>query len=180
MCPRARIYGQLYDDGTLSMWPEIILALVTLQRLAELVIARRNTAALMARGGREVGASHYPVIVAFHAAWLLGLWFWARGTDVNWILIGVFAVLQALRVWVLTTLGPRWTTRIILMPEKPLVVGGPFRFIRHPNYLVVALEIFVLPFAFGLMWFGLIAGTINLGILAYRISIEERALSPQR
>ena len=162
------------------MWPEIILALVTMQRLTELVIARRNTAALIANGGREVGAAHYPVIVMFHAAWLLGLWFFARGQDVNWLLIALFALLQALRVWVLATLGSRWTTRIILMPEKSLVVGGPFKFLRHPNYLVVACEIFVLPFAFGLFWFGLIAGVINLAILAYRISIEEKALSPQR
>jgi methyltransferase len=83
-------------------------------------------------------------------------------------------------VWVLATLGPRWTTRVILMPGKPLVVAGPFRFLRHPNYLVVALEIFVLPFAFGLVWFGLIFGAINLAILATRINVEEQALSPQR
>ena len=174
------LHWYVYDHGALSMWPEIILALVTLQRLAELVIARRNTAALLANGGREVGASHYLVIVIFHAGWLLGLWIFALSQDVNWVLITVFAGLQALRVWVLTTLGPRWTTRIILMPEKPLVVAGPFKYLRHPNYLVVALEIFALPFAFGLVWFGLIAGTINLFILAHRISIEERALSPQR
>jgi methyltransferase len=162
------------------MWPIIILTLVTVQRLAELVIARRNTAALMAAGGREVGAAHYPIIVLFHAAWLLGLWVFARGHDVNWILIAVFAVLQAARVWVLATLGPRWTTRIILMPEKPLVVGGPFKFIRHPNYAVVAAEIFILPLAFGLISFAIIGGVINLGILAYRISIEEAALVPNR
>ncbi len=176
----AGFHRHIYDDGALSMWPEIILTLVTVQRLAELVIARRNTSALLVNGGREVGAAHYPVIVLFHAAWLLGLWIFARGQDVYWILIAVFAVLQGLRVWVLTTLGARWTTRIILMPEKPLVVGGPFRFLRHPNYLVVALEIFALPFAFGLIWFGLICGVINLTILALRISIEEKALSPQR
>jgi methyltransferase len=175
-----RVYRQLYDNGALSMEPEIILGLVTAQRLAELVIAKRNTAALMANGGREVGAAHYPVIVLFHAAWLLGLWILARGQDVNWILIGVFGLLQALRVWVLATLGPRWTTRIILMPEKPLVLAGPFKFMNHPNYAVVAAEIFVLPLAFGLFWFALIGGVINLGILAYRIRIEEQALSPQR
>jgi methyltransferase len=162
------------------MWPSIILVLVTAQRLAELVIAKRNTAALLANGGREVGAAHYPVIVLFHAAWLLGLWVLAREQAVNWILIGVFTLLQAARVWVLTTLGPRWTTRIILMPEKPLVVGGPFKLLKHPNYAVVATEIFVLPLAFGLFWFALIGGVMNLCILAYRISIEEKALSPQR
>jgi methyltransferase len=162
------------------MWPIFILTFVTLQRLAELMIARRNTAALLAKGGREVGAEHYFIIVLFHACWLLGLWILAGDQAVNWFLIGLFAMLQALRVWVLSTLGSRWTTRIILMPEKPLVIAGPFKFLRHPNYAVVALEIFVLPFAFGLIWFGLIFGAINLAILAYRISVEERALSPQR
>lgn len=156
------------------------MGLVTLQRLAELIIAKRNTAALMHQGGREVGARHYPVIVIFHAIWLLGLWIYARGQDVNWILIAIFVVLQAARVWVLATLGSRWTTRIIVMPTRPLVIGGPFKFIRHPNYAVVAAEIFVLPLAFGLVNFALIGGLINLGILAYRISIEEAALAPNR
>jgi methyltransferase len=162
------------------MWPIIILIFVTLQRLAELVIARRNTATLLANGGREIGAEHYPIIVAFHTAWILGLWYLARDQEVNWILIAVFAVLQAARVWVLTTLGPRWTTRIIFMPEKPLVVAGPFKFMNHPNYAVVACEIFVLPLAFGLFWFALICGTINICILVGRISVEEEALSPKR
>ncbi len=176
----AGLHWQFHDHGPLNMGPIIILGLVTAQRLAELVIARRNTAALMAAGGREVGAAHYPIIVLFHAAWLFGLWIFARGQDVNWILIGVFVVLQALRVWVLATLGPRWTTRIILMPEKPLVVGGPFKFMRHPNYAVVAAEIFVLPLAFGLVTFALIGGVTNLGLLAYRIGIESAALAPNR
>jgi methyltransferase len=162
------------------MWPIVILTLVTAQRLFELVLAKRNTAALLAQGGREVGAAHYPVIVLFHTTWLLGLWYFARGQDVNWILIAVFAVLQALRVWVLTTLGPRWTTRIILLPEKPLVVSGPFKYLNHPNYAVVAAEIFVLPLAFGLFWFAVITGVINLCILAYRIKVEESALAAKR
>jgi methyltransferase len=175
-----RIYRHIYDNGALKMWPIILLTLVTIQRLAELVIARRNTAALLANGGREIGARHYPAIVIFHAAWLLGLWYFARGQGVNWILIAVFAVLQAARVWVLTTLGPRWTTRIILMPEKPLVVGGPFKFMNHPNYAVVALEIFVLPMAFGLLWFAFVGGVINICLLAARVNIEEQALSQKR
>lgn len=162
------------------MWPIVILAFVTLQRLAEVVIARRNSAALIAQGGREVGASHYPLIVAFHAAWIIGLWISAPGSEVNILWLALFALLQAMRVWVLQTLGPRWTTRIIIMPEKPLVVAGPFQYLRHPNYLVVALEIFILPLAFGLSWFAFIGGIINLGILATRIRIEERALSSLR
>jgi methyltransferase len=174
------LHRHIYDDGALIMWPFIILAFVTVQRLAELVIAKRNTAALLDNGGREIGAGHYPIVVAFHASWLLGLWYFAHGQEVSWLLIAVFAVLQAARVWVLTTLGPRWTTRIILMPEKPLIVGGPFKFMKHPNYAVVALEIFVLPMAFGLFWFAIISGAINLCILAGRISVEEQALSSKR
>ena len=162
------------------MWPVIILTLVTAQRLAELIIAKRNTAALLASGGREVGAKHYPIIVVFHTCWIVGLWLLARTAEVNWLLISIFAVLQAARVWVLATLGARWTTRIIIMPNAPLVLSGPFQFLKHPNYLVVALEIFVLPAAFGLYAFALISGAINLCILAYRIKIEEHALSPQR
>jgi methyltransferase len=162
------------------MWPSIILCFVTLQRLAELVIARRNTATLLAQGAREVGAAHYPIIVVFHAAWLLGLWILARGQEVNWILIVIFALLQALRIWVLATLGPRWTTRIIVLPQTPLVVSGPFKFIKHPNYAVVAAEIFVLPLSFGLTVYAVIFGTINLCILAYRIHVENQALTLQR
>jgi methyltransferase len=162
------------------MWPVIILAFVTLQRLAELIIAKRNTARLLQGGAKEVGARHYPVIVVFHACWLLGLWIFARGQEINWVLIAIFTVLQVARIWVLATLGPRWTTRIIVPPDQPLVVGGPFKFLRHPNYAVVALEIFVLPWAFGLVTFAIIGGLINLGILAYRINIEETALKSSR
>jgi methyltransferase len=162
------------------MWPFIILGFVTIQRLFELVLARKNTAALLASGGREVGAAHYPLIVAFHSLWILGLWFFALTQPVTWILVVVFAVLQALRVWVLATLGPRWTTRIIIMPEAPLVVAGPFKYFNHPNYAVVAAEIFILPLAFGLLWFSVLGGLMNLGILATRIRVEERALSALR
>jgi methyltransferase len=162
------------------MWPYVILSLVTLQRLSELIIARRNTAVLMAQGATEVGAGHYPIIVAFHALWLIGLWFYAGGQPINWVFIGAFAILQAIRIWVLTTLGPRWTTRIIVTADKPLVMGGPFKYLRHPNYAVVGLEIILLPLAFGMIGYAGIFGLINVFILAYRIYVEENALSPQR
>ena len=161
-------------------WPVVILAFVTLQRLGELVLARRNTARLLAAGGHEVGAAHYPIIVAFHAAWLLGLWWLAPSENVNWIFIGIFAVLQALRIWVIATLGARWTTRIIRVPNETLVARGPFRFLNHPNYAVVALEIFVLPLAFDLVAFAIVSGLINICILAWRISAENTALAEAR
>jgi methyltransferase len=161
-------------------WAIIILALVTLQRLGELVLARRNTTKLLATGGYEIGAAHYPIIVAFHTVWILGLWWLAPAQAVNWILITVFAILQALRVWVIATLGLRWTTRIIRVPGETLVARGPFRFLNHPNYAVVIAEIFVLPLAFGLSWFSIVSGLINIGILAWRIRVENTALAPVR
>lgn len=161
-------------------WAVVILAFVTLQRLGELFLAKRNTAKLLASGGYEIGAAHYPIIVAFHTAWILGLWWLAPTQAVNWVLIGVFAVLQALRVWVIATLGSRWTTRIIRVPGETLVARGPFQFINHPNYAVVIAEIFVLPLAFGLVWFSIVGGLINIGILAWRIRVENTALAPVR
>ncbi|HEY7852744.1 MAG TPA: isoprenylcysteine carboxylmethyltransferase family protein, partial [Caulobacteraceae bacterium] len=123
----------------------VVLGLVTAQRLSELVIARRNTRRLMARGAVEVGASHYPLIVILHAAWLAGLWLLAWNLPVRPIWLGAFLFLQGLRLWVLTTLGERWTTRIVILPSARLVAKGPYRFVRHPNYLVVIGEIAVLP-----------------------------------
>ncbi|WP_179504320.1 MULTISPECIES: isoprenylcysteine carboxylmethyltransferase family protein [unclassified Sphingomonas] len=153
-----------------------IMAFVTLQRLSELVIARRNTARLLAAGAREVGASHYPVMVAMHTAWLAVLWFTVGDRPISLPLLGVFAVLQLLRVWVLATLGPRWTTRIIVTPEAPLVKRGPFRFVRHPNYMVVTAEIAVLPLTFGLVWVALLFTVLNAAMLTVRIGAENRAL----
>ncbi len=156
--------------------PIVILALVTLQRLSELIIAQRNTRALLARGAIEVGAAHYPLIVLLHAAWLIGLWILARDRAVNIPLIVIFVMLQAFRIWILVTLGPRWTTRIIVLPGATLVARGPYRLIRHPNYAVVIAEIAVLPLAFGLYWYAVIFSILNAAVLAIRISVENKAL----
>ncbi|KQO57278.1 MULTISPECIES: isoprenylcysteine carboxyl methyltransferase family protein [Sphingomonas] len=156
--------------------PYAIMAFVTLQRLSELVIARRNTARLMAAGAREYGASHYPVMVAMHTAWLVALWFSVGGRTVSWPLLLVFAVLQGMRIWVLATLGPRWTTRIIVLPGASLVARGPFRFLRHPNYAVVTAEIAVLPLTFGLVGIAALFTVLNAAMLYVRIGAENRAL----
>ncbi|HEY8565477.1 MAG TPA: isoprenylcysteine carboxylmethyltransferase family protein [Beijerinckiaceae bacterium] len=158
----------------------VVLALVTLQRLGELVLARRNTRALLARGAYEVAGEHYPLIVALHAAWLIGLWALAWDNSVSLPWLGVFVVLQSLRVWVIATLGRRWTTRIIVLPGAPLVTGGPFRFLPHPNYAVVAAELAVLPLAFGLPEYGLLFSVLNALVLFVRIEAEARALAPSR
>jgi methyltransferase len=159
------------------MWPAIaVIAFVTLQRLSEMVVAQQNTSRLLAAGAREYAPGHYPLIVAVHAGWLAALWWFAPGRPIHWPLIGLFALLQLGRVWVLRTLGPRWTTRIIVLPGAPLVAGGPFRFVRHPNYLVVIGEIAVLPLAFRLWQIALIFSILNAAVLAIRIRAEEKAL----
>ena len=158
----------------------LILAFVTLQRGSELLLARRNTRVLLAAGAHEVGARHYPLIVILHAAWLATLWLLAPGRPIVWPLIGLFALLQCARLWVLATLGARWTTRIIVLPGAPLVAGGPFRLLRHPNYAVVVAEIAVLPLAFGLWWIALVFSLLNALVLAVRIRAESEALSPLR
>jgi methyltransferase len=160
----------------------LILGLVTLQRVGELVLARRNTSRLLALGAREVAAAHYPLIVALHAAWLAGLWYLVLGRaddTVSWPWLAVFVVLQGLRVWVIATLGGRWTTRIIVLPAAPLVARGPYRFVSHPNYLVVAGEMLVLPLVFGLLWYGLVFSLLNAAVLWIRIRAEDAALRPR-
>ena len=159
--------------------PALILAFVILQRLGELILARRNTARLRAQGAYEVGAGHYPLIVLLHGAWLAGLWYlavWREPAKVEWLWLGVFVVLQLLRLWVIATLGPRWTTRIIVLPGAPLVAGGPYRLVAHPNYCVVAAEILVLPLVFDLTIYGLIFAVLNALILWWRIRVEDAAL----
>ena len=153
-----------------------VLALVTLQRLMELVLARRNTRIQIAQGGVEVGAGHYPLIVALHAAWLAGLWILAWDRPINLLLLCVFVVLQGLRIWVLASLGERWTTRIIVVPGLPLIRKGPYRFLRHPNYTIVAAEILILPLACGLIAFAVLFSVLNAVMLAIRIRAENRAL----
>jgi methyltransferase len=155
----------------------VILALVTLQRLGELVLARHNTRALLARGGIEIGARHYPWIVAVHAAWLIALWILGRDREVDLLALALFVVLQGLRIWILATLGTRWTTRIIVLPGEKLVAGGPYRYLSHPNYAVVASEIAVLPLALHLPVVAVLFTVLHAIVLAIRIRAETRALA---
>ena len=159
------------------MWPSIaLLAFVTLQRLGELVLARRNTAALLAKGAREVAPEHYPVMVALHASWIIGLWLTAPGRPVALFWFLVFMGLQVLRLWVLATLKGRWTTRIIVLPGASLVRSGPYRFLRHPNYAIVVGEIAALPLAFGLPLYAIVFSLLNALILYVRVKAENAAL----
>lgn len=154
----------------------VILILVTAQRLGEVVVAERNTRRLLAAGGVERGAEHYPLMVALHAAWLGGLWTlgWNRPANLWWL--AAYVVLQILRVWVLTSIGRRWTTRIIVVPGEALVRKGPYRLIPHPNYAVVAGEIAVLPLVFGLVGFAVVFSILDGAMLWLRIRTEDAAL----
>ena len=157
---------------------QIVTLLVALQRLAEVGYARRNARRLLAAGGVEHGAGHYPLLVALHGAWLAALFALVPAeAPANWGLLGLYGLLQLGRLWVIASLGRRWTTRVIVVPGAPLVTRGPYRFLRHPNYLIVALEIPVLPLAFGAWQIALGFGLANLALLAHRIRVEQRALA---
>lgn len=159
----------------------VVVALVAIERLVELWYAQRNTRALLEEGGVEVGGGHYPLIVALHAAWLIAI-LATVPTDaaVSVPLLALFVILQGFRAWVLLSLGRFWTTRIITIPGAPLVRRGPYRFLRHPNYVVVAAEIAVLPLAFGAWVVALVFSALNGALLAWRISVENQALAPRR
>jgi methyltransferase len=159
---------------------EIVLVLVTLQRAGELVVARRNTQRLIARGAVEIAAGHYPLVVAVHAGWLISLWLFGRDQPVNTIALAAYLVLQGLRGWVFWTLGARWTTRIIVISGETLVSTGPYRYLSHPNYAVVIGEIAVLPLVFYLPWLAAIFTVLNAMVLAIRIRAENRALAASR
>jgi methyltransferase len=157
------------------------LGLVALQRLTELAHARRNTARLRRIGAVEADAGAYPLYVLLHAGWLTSLAVFVPAATVpNWPLISVFAMLQLGRVWVIVSLGGYWTTRIVTLPDAPLVRTGPFRYLRHPNYLLVIAEIAILPLAFGAVAIAATFSALNLMLIARRIRIEERVLAPRR
>lgn len=162
-------------------WAQWVVLIVAGLRLAELAYARRNLTRLIARGGVEHGARHYPLFVLLHGSWLLALFFLIH-PDVapSLPLLALFAVLQAVRVWIIASLGPYWTTRIVTLPDAPLIRRGPYRFLRHPNYLLVAVEIPLLPLAFGAWAIAILFGLANLALLAYRIRVEEAVLAERR
>jgi isoprenylcysteine carboxyl methyltransferase (ICMT) family protein YpbQ len=155
----------------------LVLLLVTVQRLGELVLARRNTQRLLKMGAYEVNRGHYPFIVILHTAWIAALWVYGfnASIDIHWLV--VFFLFQFMRIWVIATLGLRWTTRIIILPGTQAVTSGPFRLLRHPNYAIVVAEIAVLPIALGLPYLAAIFSLLNAIILTIRIKAENRAFA---
>ena len=159
----------------------IVLGLVVLQRLGELALSARNTRELRAAGAIELDAGVYPLFVLLHTAWLASLALLVSASVApSWPLLAVFGILQLGRLWVIASLGPHWTTRLIVLPDRPLVSRGPYRFLNHPNYLIVIAEIAILPLAFGAVMIAAVFSAANLALLARRITIEERALTLRR
>lgn len=159
-----------------------IVLLATMQRIGEMLYARHNTRCLLAAGAWEVGGGHYPLIVLLHAAWLAGLWYNLLSGSASphpWP-GALYLLVQGLRVWVMVSLGRYWTTRVIIRPAGRLVRHGPYRFCRHPNYVVVALEVALLPLALGLWRYALFFSAVNAALLVWRVRVEELALSPYR
>jgi len=165
----------------MSLIAYAIIAAVAVQRLAELAWARHNTTRLLAQGAVETGARHYPLIVLLHVSWLGAITLLLpRPAAIFAVPLALFVLLQFARLWVLASLGPFFTTRIVTLPGAPLVRKGPYRFVRHPNYLVVAGEIATLPLVFGEPMVAIVFSIGNAALLAWRIRVEERALTPRR
>lgn len=157
----------------------VVVALVALQRLMELPLAAYNTKRLKAQGAVEVGARHYPLFILLHASGLLALLCTTPAdAPMNLWLLGLFLLLQCARAWVIRSLGPRWTTRVIVLPGAPLIKTGPYRFLRHPNYVIVAAEIAVLPLMFGNWQVALVWSALNAALLAWRVRVEDGANRP--
>lgn len=159
----------------------IAVGLVAAQRLAELALSARNARALRRRGAIETGQRQYSLIVALHVAWLAALVLLVPPATRPYILIVcIYIALQLIRIWAILSLGPYWTTRVLTVPDAPLVRRGPYRFLRHPIYAVVVAEIALLPLAFGAWRITVVFSLANLGLLAWRIAVEDRALAPRR
>lgn len=160
----------------------LLVVAVAAERLAELVVAKRHEAALAARGGYPVGDGHYPVMVALHTGFLVAclVEVWGAGRPFLPALGGsmllLVAATMALRWWVISTLGERWTTRIWVVPGEARVAAGPYRWLRHPNYLAVAVELVALPLVHTAWVTALVFGGGNLWLLAHRIHAEDAAL----
>ncbi len=159
----------------------VLIVAVGLERVAELVVSKRNLAWAMARGGREYGFGHYPFMVVLHTGLLLACLIEAARRPfipaLGWSMLAVVVLAQALRWWCIAVLGPRWNTRVIVVPGLPLVTRGPYRWLRHPNYVAVVLEGIALPLVHTAWITALTFTVINAGLLTVRIRTENAALA---
>jgi methyltransferase len=161
--------------------PQIAAVVVLAQRGLEELHSARNTKQLLAAGAHEAGADYYPVVAATHLAWIASLFFLVPAdATVLWPLIVYYLVLQIFRYWVIVSLGPYWTHRIIAVPNAPLIARGPYRYLRHPNYALTIVETFVLPLAFGALALACIMTVLWWVVLAYKMKLEDQSLDPRR
>lgn len=166
-----------------TVWYTVLVALVALERLAELVVAKRNLSWSLARGGHETGFSHYPFMVVLHtgllAGCLLEVWLGNRSflPALGWPMLVLVIAAQALRWWCIRTLGHQWNTRIVVVPGLPRVTGGPYRLFSHPNYVAVAVEGFALPLVHTAWLTATVFSVLNAGLLTVRIRAENVALT---
>lgn len=158
----------------------LLIAAVAVERLAELVVSQRNLKWSKARGGIEFGAGHYPVMVVLHTALLVGCLVEASHREfipaLGWTMFAVAIGAQALRWWCITTLGPQWNTRVVVVPNAGRVTGGPYRFMSHPNYVAVVVEGIALPLVHTAWITALVFTVLNAALLWTRISVENKAL----
>ena len=164
-------------------WYLIILFAVGVERLAELVLAQRNMAWSRARGGVEIGAGHYPVMVILHLALLVGCVVEVIVMQrpfipaLAWPMLALVVAAQGFRWWCITTLGRQWNTRVVVIPGAPRIDGGPYRWISHPNYVAVAVEGLALPLVHSAWVTALAFTTLNAALLSTRVSVENSALA---
>jgi methyltransferase len=165
------------------IWHALLIAAVALERLAELVIAKRNLSWSRARGGAEFGARHYRVMVVLHTGLLAGCLVEAITLHrpfipaIGWTMVAVVVVTQGLRWWCIATLGPQWNTRVVVIPEAAHVVTGPYRFLPHPNYVAVIAEGMALPLVHTAWITALVFSVLNAALLRTRIKVENAALA---
>ena len=159
----------------------VLIAAVSVERLAELGLSRRNLAWARARGGREHGFGHYPFMVALHTGLLVAClveaghrWFIPA---LGWPMLAVVVLAQGLRWWCISVLGPRWNTRVVVVPGLPLVEAGPYRWLRHPNYVAVVLEGIALPLVHTAWITAALFTLVNAGLLRVRTGAENAAIA---
>ena len=163
------------------LWAQILFAYVVIQRAAELAYANANTRRLLAEGGREYGAKHYPLFIVLHGGWLISIALFAKPTEIpDMLLLNTFVASQTFRFWTLASIGRWWTTRIISAPHFPKVKRGPYRYIKHPNYALVVVEIALFPLILGAPAMALTFSILNAALLWWRIRVENAVLGERR
>jgi len=165
------------------MWYVLLIAAVAGERVAELVVSKRNLAWSRTRGGIEFGAAHYPAMVTLHTGLLVGCLaevFWLHRPflpGLGWPMLAIVIGAQALRWWCITTLGQQWNTRVVVIPGAPRISGGPYRLLPHPNYVAVIAEGIALPLVHTAWITALVFTVLNGALLATRITTENTALA---